>query len=70
MRKLIAFDDETYVALVQLGRNRMATLQDLADEAFTDLLRKHGVPIDLNDALKRSVREMSAKKRAAKPPGR
>jgi hypothetical protein len=67
MRKLIAFDDETYVALVQLGRNRMATLQDLADEAFTDLLRKHGVPIDLNDALKRSVREMSAAKRAKRP---
>jgi hypothetical protein len=67
MRKLIAFDDETYVALVQLGRNRMATLQDLADEAFTDLLKKHGVPIDLNDALKRSVREMSAAKRAKRP---
>ena len=66
MRKLIAFDDETYVALVQLGRNRMATLQDLADEAFADLLKKHGVPIDLNDALKRSVREASAARREAK----
>ena len=66
MRKLIAFDDETYDALVQLGRNRMATLQDLADEAFADLLKKHGVPIDLNDALKRSVRDLSAAKRAAK----
>jgi len=70
MRKLISFDDETYVALVQLGRNRMATLQDLADEAFADLLKKHGVPIDLNDALKRSVREMSAAKRGVKPPSR
>ena len=56
MRKLIAFDDETYVALTQLGRRRMASLQDLADEAFADLLRKHGVPIDLRDALKRSAR--------------
>ena len=56
MRKLIAFDDETMAALTQLGRNRMATLQELADEAFADLLKKHGVPIDLKDALRRSAR--------------
>jgi non-homologous end joining protein Ku len=56
MRKLIAFDDETMVALTQLSRNRMSTLQELADEAFADLLKKHGVPIDLKDALRRSVR--------------
>jgi len=34
----------------------MATLQDLADEAFTDLLKKHGVPVDLKDALRKSLR--------------
>ncbi len=56
-RKLIAFDDETMSALTQLGRDRMATLQDLADEAFADLLKKHGVPLDLKDALKKSVRK-------------
>ena len=55
-RKLIAFDDETLAALTQLGRDRMATLQDLADEAFADLLKKHGVPIDLKDALRKSLR--------------
>ena len=55
MRKLIAFDDETLSALTQLGRNRMATIQDLADEAFADLLKKHGVPIDLKDALRKSA---------------
>jgi hypothetical protein len=55
-RKLIAFDDETIAALTQLGRDRMASLQDLADEAFADLLRKHGVPVDLKDALRRSLR--------------
>ena len=37
MRKLIAFDDDTGDKLKQLGRDRMATLQDLADEAFADL---------------------------------
>jgi len=55
-RKLIAFDDETLAALTQLGRNRVATLQDLADEAFADLLKKHGVPVDLQDALRKSLR--------------
>ena len=55
MRKLIAFDDETMAALTQLGRDRMATIQDLADEAFADLLKKHDVPIDLKDALRKSA---------------
>jgi hypothetical protein len=55
MRKVIAFDDETYQTLVQLGRDRMATLQELADEAFADLLKKHGIPIDLKDALRKSA---------------
>ena len=54
-RKLITFDDETLSALTQLGRDRMATIQDLADEAFADLLKKHGVPIDLKDALRKSA---------------
>ena len=55
MRKLIAFDDETFDKLRQLARDRMASFQELADEAFADLLRKHGVPIDLKDALRKSA---------------
>ncbi len=55
MRKLIAFDDDTFDKLRQLGRDRMATLQELADDAFADLLRKHGIPVDLKDALRRSA---------------
>jgi hypothetical protein len=31
-------------------------LQDLADEAFRDFLKKHGRPITLRDALLESVR--------------
>nr|WP_291606988.1 hypothetical protein [Bradyrhizobium sp.] len=49
--------------LKQLGRDRMATFQELADEAFADLLKKHGVPIDLKDALRKSV---AAERPAAK----
>ena len=55
-RKLISIDDETLAALTRLGRDRMATLQDLADEAFADLLRKHDVPVDLKEALRKSLR--------------
>jgi non-homologous end joining protein Ku len=55
VRKLIDFDDETLDKLTQLGRDRMATLQELADEAFADLLKKHGIPIDLKDALRKSA---------------
>lgn len=56
MRKLISFDDDTLDKLTQLGRDRMATIQELADEAFADILKKHGVPIDLKDALRKSVK--------------
>ena len=55
VRKLIAFDDDTFDKLKQLGRDRMATIQELADEAFADLLKKHGIPIDLKDALRKSA---------------
>jgi non-homologous end joining protein Ku len=68
MRKLIAFDDDTFDKLKQLGRDRMATLQELADEAFADLLKKHGVPIDLKDALRKSAKSESG--RADKAPTR
>lgn len=60
MRKLIAFDDDTAAKLKQLARDRMATFQELADEAFADLLKKHGIPIDLKDALRKSARQAGA----------
>jgi hypothetical protein len=62
LRKLIAFDDDTFDKLKQLSRDRMATIQELADEAFADLLKKHGIPIDLKDALRKSARQQGAKK--------
>jgi hypothetical protein len=60
MRKLIDFDEDTFDKLKQLSRDRMATIQDLADEAFADLLKKHGVPIDLKDALRKSAHQLGA----------
>ena len=64
MRKLIAFDDDTFDKLKQLGRDRMATIQELADEAFADVLKKHGIPIDLKDALRKSARLNRASSKA------
>src|SRR3954453_5215112 len=55
LRKLIEFDEDTFAKLKQLGRDRMATIQELADEAFADVLKKHGIPIDLKDALRKSA---------------
>jgi hypothetical protein len=56
-RKLIAFDEETWNALDLLARDSMSSLQELADEAFRDLLRKHNRPVDLKTALRESVRK-------------
>jgi hypothetical protein len=55
--KRVQFDPETWHALNLLARDRMMTFQELADEAFNDLLRKHGRPTDLKDALRRSLKE-------------
>ena len=69
VRKLIDFDDDTFDKLKQLGRDRMATIQELADEAFADLLKKHGIPVDLKDALRKSaaLSKKSEKNNSAKP---
>jgi len=53
--KRIQIDDETWPALRLLASDRMMTFQELADEAFADLLRKHGHPVDLRAALRQSA---------------
>jgi hypothetical protein len=53
--KRVQFDDETWHALNLLGHDQMKDFQELADEAFRDLLRKHGRPLDLKEALRRSA---------------
>jgi hypothetical protein len=53
--KRVQFDEETWNALDLLARDRMQDFQELADEAFSDLLRKHGRPTDLKTALRQSA---------------
>ncbi len=56
VRRLISFDAETYQALHQLTLDRAASLQELADEAFRDLLKKHHRPVGLKEMLRASAR--------------
>ena len=53
--KRVQFDAETWQALDLLARDRMMDFQEIADEAFRDLLRKHGRPTDLRTALRQSA---------------
>ena len=54
-RKLIDFDPETQQALELFSRDSGRSLQELADEAFADLLAKHHRPRTFMDALKQSA---------------
>jgi predicted DNA-binding ribbon-helix-helix protein len=73
--KRVQLDDETWASLDLLARDRMMTFQELADEAFADVLKKHGRPVDLRAALRKSARAADAleqggvKQRKGKSPG-
>jgi predicted DNA-binding ribbon-helix-helix protein len=53
--KRVQLDDDTWLALDILARDRMMSFQELADEAFRDLLEKHHRPTNLQSALKQSA---------------
>jgi predicted DNA-binding ribbon-helix-helix protein len=53
--KRVQFDDETWLALDVLARDRVMSFQELADEAFNDLLEKYHRPTNLKSALKQSA---------------
>ena len=63
VRRRIEFDPETWHALNQLGLESGKRLQDLAEEAFRDLLKKHRRPVTLRDALRESLRMQPANDR-------
>ncbi len=53
--KRVQLDDETWRALDLLDRDQMKDFAELADEAFRDLLKKYGRPVDLKEALRKSA---------------
>ena len=58
--KRVKFDEETWAALDLLRRDSMKDFQELADEAFRDLLKKHHRPTSLKEALRQSARRSPA----------
>jgi hypothetical protein len=65
-RKLIEFDAETWQALHLLSKDSLKSLQELAEEAFADLLKKHRRPVTLKQALRESARSLPANDPPAK----
>jgi hypothetical protein len=56
VRRRLEFDGETWHALHRFSLDSMRSLQELTDEAFRDLLKKHRRPVTLKDALRQSAR--------------
>lgn len=57
--KRVQFHPEVLARLEELADDRAATLQELADEAFNDLLKKHKKPLGVRAMLKESTEENS-----------
>ncbi len=58
--KRLHIDGITLEALGLLATDEHKTLQDLADEAFADLLKNHHRPVGLKEALHHSLRRLPA----------
>ena len=69
VRRRIAFSADTWHALDRLAKDRMSSIQELAEEAFRDLLKKHRRPTTLKEMLRESARAHPANDRDA-PAGR
>lgn len=59
-RKLVGLRPGLLQALELLARDAGTSLDALAEEAFTDLLRKNRRPLSLKEALKESARLLPA----------
>ena len=53
--KRVQFEDETWQAIEAVARGKRKSFQELADEAFDDLLKKYKQPVGLMASLKESV---------------
>lgn len=58
--KRVEFDDETWAAVNLMRQERRRSFQQLANEAFTDLLAKYHRPVDLKSQLRASLGEEPA----------
>jgi hypothetical protein len=53
--KRVEFDDETWAVINLLRQERRRSFQQLANEAFADLLEKYHKPVDLKSQLRESL---------------
>ena len=53
--KRVQFEDETWQAIEAVARGKRKSFQELADEAFDDLLAKYKQPVGLMASLQESV---------------
>ena len=53
--KRVEFDDETWAVINLLRQDRRRSFQQLANEAFADLLAKYHRPVDLKSQLRESL---------------
>jgi hypothetical protein len=61
--KRVQFDEATWQALEVVAHDRGESFQQLADEAFKDLLKKRKQPVGLKAALEESVGADRAKRK-------
>jgi hypothetical protein len=54
--KRLRFDRETWNAVDLLARDQMKSVEEITEEAFRDLLKKHGRSADFREQLKLSAR--------------
>ena len=54
--KRLRFDRETWNAVDMLARDQMKSVEEITEEAFRDLLKKHGRSADFREQLKLSAR--------------
>ncbi len=53
--KRVQFDDETWATINLMRQERRRSFQQLANEAFADLLAKYHRPADLKSQLRESL---------------
>ena len=64
--KRVHLDTIVLEAMALLGADEGKSFQELADEAFADLLKKHHRPVGLRNALRQSLRRLPANANARK----
>ncbi len=64
--KRVHLDTVVLEAMTLLGADEGKSFQELADEAFADLLKKHHRPVGLHNALRQSLRRLPANANARK----